>query len=147
MNLFLQLVIGGLMIGATVVIHAIFLDLIIKRASIVEKIIQHLTKNFWQPFMAGAIVVAVFCVHILHIWLWALLYLMLDCAPLDILTDALYFATVTYTTLGYGDITLEPGFRMLSGIEAANGFLLFGWTTAFIFEIISQFYRREAKSL
>jgi hypothetical protein len=80
-------------------------------------------------------------------WLWALLYLALGCAPLANLSDALYFATVTYTTLGFGDIILEPSFRILSGIEAANGFLLFGWTTAFIFEVISQLYRSEARSI
>ncbi len=147
MNLAFQLVTGGLMIGLTVIIHAVALDQIIRRAGIVERIIRRLTQKFWQPLMAGIIVVAVFAVHILHIWQWTLLYMALGCAPLTNLSDALYFATVTYTTLGYGDIILEPSFRMLSGIEATNGFLLFGWTAAFIFEVISQIYKREAKSL
>lgn len=63
------------------------------------------------------------------------------------LPDALYFSTVTFTTVGFGDIVLAPSIRMLSAIEAANGFLLFGWTTAFIFELISKIYAYEAKGL
>ena len=38
----------------------------------------------------------------------------------------------TYTTLSYGDITLSPGWRLPSGIEAMDGILLFGWTTALL---------------
>ena len=147
MNLFLLLLTGGAMVGVTVVIQAIALDFIIRHAGIVEVILKRICLPFWQPLTAGIVVVSVFTVHITHMWLWALLYVALDCEPLASFSDALYFATVTYTTLGYGDITLEPSFRMLSGIEAANGFLLFGWTTAFIFEVISQLYRREEESI
>ncbi len=147
MNLFLQLVMGGFMIGTTVVIQAIVFDVIIRHTHIAENIVKKVCRPFWQAITAGMVVVAVFLVQIIHIWLWALLYIILGCAPLANFSDALYFATVTYTTLGYGDIILEPSFRMLSGVEAANGFLLFGWTAAFIFEIISQLYKREGRSL
>ncbi len=147
MNLFLQLLIGGMMIGVTVVIQAIVLDFIIRRTGVSEHFLKRLCRPFWQPITAAIVVISVFAVHIIHIWLWAFLYRALDCAPLDNFSDALYFATVTYTTLGYGDITLENSFRMLSGIEAVNGFLLFGWTTAFIFEVISRLYKHEAKSI
>ncbi len=147
MNLFLQLLTGAGMIGVTVIIQAMALDFIIRRTGASEKLLRRLSRNFWQPLMASIVVVSVFAVQITHIWLWAILYRVLGCAPLENFSDALYFATTTYTTLGYGDIVLEPSFRMLSGVEAANGFLLFGWTTAFIFEVISQLYKREAKSI
>jgi voltage-gated potassium channel Kch len=129
MGLLLQLALGSGMIGLTFIIQAISFDIIIKKAVVAEAITRKIFKELWQPFMA------------------AMLYLALGCAPLHNLSDALYFATITYTTLGYGDIVLEAQYRMLSGIEAANGFLLFGWTTAFLFEIISQLYRREAKKI
>ena len=51
---------------------------------------------------------------------------------------ALYFSFVTFTTLGYGDITLSEGWRLLSGIEALNGLLLVGWTTALLFAIVQR---------
>ncbi len=147
MNLFLQLAVGSVMIGLTVALHAMALDFIIKRAGWVEKLLRRLAMPLWRPMTAGVIVVSVFCAHVVQIWLWAFLYLYLGCEPLKNFPDALYFATVTYTTLGYGDITLEPSFRMLSAVEAANGLILFGWTTAFIFEVISQLYKREIKEL
>ena len=50
--------------------------------------------------------------------------------------DLAYFAFVNYATLGYGDITpVEPG-RLLGPITAMNGMLLFGWSTAVIFEML-----------
>lgn len=147
MSLFMQLFLGGVMIGVTVMIHAIALDFIMKHARFAEAIIRVVFKSLWRPVMASVIVVSVFVSHIVQIWLWALLYVTVDAQSLADFSETLYFATVTYTTLGYGDVTLNPSFRMLSAIEGANGFLLFGWTTAFIFEVIAQLYEKEAKEL
>lgn len=143
MRLFEQLLIGSGMIGVTVMLHAIALDFIIRNAFLIEKRIKRATDFLWQPLMSAIIVISVFASHVFHIWLWAFLYTLLNAGPLQNFSEALYFSTVTYATLGYGDIVLGTGFRMLSGVEAANGFIMFGWSTAFIFEIISQLYRRE----
>ncbi len=48
------------------------------------------------------------------------------------------FSTVTYTTLGYGDITLPPVWRVMSGFEAMNGILLFGWSTAMFYAVVQR---------
>lgn len=147
MSLFLQLVIGGLMIGLTVAIHAMALDTIIKQARHAESLIWRLAGKLWKPVMSAIIVLFVIMSHIAQIWIWALLYLARGCAPLKGVSDALYFSTVSYTTVGFGDITLDHSCRMLSGVEAMNGFIVVGWTTAFIFEVISQLYKREATAL
>ena len=52
-------------------------------------------------------------------------------------TDAFYFAFVNYTTLGYGDILPVEHWRLLGPMTAMNGVLLFGWSTAVIFHILS----------
>ena len=39
---------------------------------------------------------------------------------------------VTFTTLGYGDVLLNERWRILGSFEAANGIIMFGWTTAII---------------
>lgn len=147
MALIMQLLLGGIMIGVTVMVHAIALDFIMKNAHVAEKFIRVGCKILWRPMMAGVIVVSAFASHIVQIWLWAFLYVIIDAQPLANFSETLYFATVTYTTLGYGDLTLEPAFRMLSAIEGANGFLLFGWTTAFIFEVIAKLYQKEVEGL
>ena len=51
---------------------------------------------------------------------------------------ALYFSTVSFTTLGYGDIVLGPDWRIMSAIEGANGLILFGWSTAFLISMMSK---------
>ncbi len=147
MNLLMQLFAGTIMICLTVTIHGATLDFIIKNAPEWGNNVKRISKNFYKPIMSIVVVLIVFMAHILEIWCWVGLYLGLEALPQNTLSDALYFATVTYTTLGYGDITLSASYRMLSAIEAANGFLLFGWTTAFIFEVISRIYKHEIKVL
>ena len=77
--------------------------------------------------------------HVFEVFLWALLYLWLvPDVQLEGLEEAVYFSVITFTTVGYGDITLEPGWRLLSGIEALNGILLVGWTTALFFSVLQR---------
>jgi hypothetical protein len=49
---------------------------------------------------------------------------------------------VTFTTLGYGDVLLTGKSRILASIQAANGVIIFGWTTALIFDFIQRIYRK-----
>ena len=54
------------------------------------------------------------------------------------LEPALYFSTVTFVALGYGDIVLDAPWRLLSAIEAANGVILIAWSTAFMFGVTAR---------
>ncbi|MNL80149.1 Ion channel [compost metagenome] len=45
---------------------------------------------------------------------------------------ALYFSTTTFATVGFGDITADPAWRMLSALQGVNGFLVIGWSTAYL---------------
>jgi hypothetical protein len=47
---------------------------------------------------------------------------------------------VTFTTLGYGDVTLGESWRLLGSFEAANGTIMFGWTTALIVAVVHRVY-------
>ena len=53
---------------------------------------------------------------------------------------ALYFSLVTYTTLGYGDLVLQDEHRLLGAIEAANGVIMLGWSTAIVVFAIQKLY-------
>ncbi|MEM9736953.1 MAG: ion channel, partial [Pseudomonadota bacterium] len=48
---------------------------------------------------------------------------------------ALYFSVVAFTTLGFGDVLLPQEWRLLAGLSAANGLLIFGVSTAFLVEV------------
>lgn len=57
--------------------------------------------------------------------------------------EALYFSLVTYSTLGYGDITLDCSYRLLSTFEAANVVIMLGWSTAIVVAVIQKEYNKS----
>ena len=79
---------------------------------------------------ASALMVA----HTMEVLVWALAYAMVGAAPAG--SDLIYFAFVNYTTLGYGDITPIQAWRLTGPMTAMNGILMFGWSTAVLFEVL-----------
>ena len=69
-----------------------------------------------------------------EVLVWSLAYAVVDAAPKG--TDLTYFSFVNYTTLGYGDVTPVERWHLLGPMTAMNGVLLFGWSTAVIFEVL-----------
>ena len=45
-------------------------------------------------------------------------------------SDYFYYSAVTYTTVGFGDITPTDRMRTLTAFEALNGVVLIGWSTS-----------------
>ena len=86
--------------------------------------------GFGKTVAMVATVFGLFLVHTVEIWTWAGAYLLLGNLPT--FADALYFSTVTFSTLGYGDITLAREWRLFGALEGVSGFLLIGWSTAFL---------------
>ena len=131
------------MISVTVVIHAVALDKIV---NLLEKIgpwaYRHFKRSWEIPLMVIT-VLGVFLTHIVQIWIWGALFYYLAPDALPTFEAALYFSTSSFTTVGFGDVYLDKTWRLLSSFEAANGFILFGWSTAFIFEIISKLYKDD----
>lgn len=72
--------------------------------------------------------------HVLEVMLWAAVYGAVGAAPQE--ADVLYFAFVNYTTLGYGDVIPVHRWRLLGPATAMCGVLMFGWSTAVIFEVL-----------
>ena len=139
-------VIGAALVVVTVIIHAIgttsWVRVIWRRytdengALRPEKSLQ---------ILIGTVLILLF-LHTLEIIVWASAYLLLlPSGELGSLEQAVYFSFVTFTTLGYGDITLTQGWRLLSGIEALNGIMLAGWTTAMLFAVVQRTWRGIAQ--
>lgn len=136
-----QLIIGTLLIGITVIIHAVALDRMMAAAEWAAPRAYRWFRMQWKAPLLVFIVLGTFLAHIVEIWLWAIFYLEIRALP-DMET-ALYFSTSSFTTVGFGDIVLDADWRLISSFQAANGFILFGWSTAFIFEILSKLYTHE----
>jgi len=74
--------------------------------------------------------------HLVEIGLWA--GALVQCGEFANFGAAFYHSAVNYTTLGYGDVVMSPSWRMLGPIEAADGMLMFGVSTAMIFAVIQR---------
>jgi hypothetical protein len=81
-----------------------------------------------------ATVVALKAAHASEVMVWALAYGAVGATPE--VRDALYFAFVNYTTLGYGDVLPVKAWRLLGPMAAMTGILMFGWSTAVIFDVL-----------
>ena len=133
--------IGSALIAITVIIHAIGTTAWVRHLSG-----KYSGTTVWNSRQATVVLVntalIVFVLHTLEIVVWAIAYqLVLPVNELASFEEAVYFSFVTFTTLGYGDITLSEGWRLLSGIESLNGILLVGWTTAMIFSVVQSIWR------
>jgi hypothetical protein len=72
--------------------------------------------------------------HFVEIALWALSFVL--CGEFSNFAAALYYSAATYTTVGDGTIVISARWRLLGPLEAADGMLMFGVTTAMIFAVI-----------
>lgn len=136
MTLAHRLALATLVVGVTVVVHLAGLAVLL---AILRRYRRASRRYLVILLNGGAILVAAFGLFALHsaeIWIWAGIYQLLGA-----FTDfehALYFSTSTYVTIGYGDLVLPPGLRILGAIEGASGIILIGWSTAFFFSIVDR---------
>jgi hypothetical protein len=72
--------------------------------------------------------------HTVEMVVWSLAYALVGAAPSG--SNLLDFAFVNYTTLGYGDVTPLKEWRLIGPMTAMNGILMFGWSTAVLFEVL-----------
>lgn len=133
-----QILIGSAMIALTVVIHTAGIIGLIVCFKVLSSRIVGKWKYIAMTRVLMITIVGIFIVHTVEIWIWAVLYRWLG--EFESLERALYFSTVTFTTLGYGDITLQERWQLLSSFEAANGIILFGVSTAFVFAAIRKLF-------
>lgn len=81
--------------------------------------------------------------HLLQFATWALLFLWLG--EFGDFQTAFYHSTVNFTSLGYGDIVMSPQWRLLGGLEAMNGVLMFGLSAGVILSIMNRIFGRHAE--
>ena len=134
-----QLLAGGIACILCIAIHAAIMAVVVRVANVV-------TARPWEraPLLLVTTMIATVSVlmvaHVLEVVVWALVYGIVGAAPAG--SDMVYFAFVNYTTLGYGDVVPAERWRLLGPATAMCGVLMFGWSTAVIFEVLRQAMRR-----
>lgn len=101
------------------------------------------------------VVFAIFVGHTICVWFYAIAYWLLthyaDYGTLyefaddhrlysGSFMDCLYFSTVTYSSLGFGDLVPKSYLRILAGIQAVNGLVLIGWSVSSTYLAMEKFW-------
>ncbi len=125
----LNLAIGAPVIFATVLVHTFGLIAI---AWVMGRVIDRfgLSGHGDKVLSITFVVLGLFLLLSIEVWIWAGVYLALGAFP-DV-EHALYFSLVAFSTVGFGDIVPVEDWRLLGGVEALNGFLMIGWSTAYL---------------
>lgn len=131
--------IGAGLVAATVAMHALgtsyWIGLLTRWGK--HRPAAHPTATTLRVLTSTVIVIVV--LHTAQIFVWAAAYeLLLPAGVFVSFEEALYFSFVTFTTVGFGDVVLSPGVRLMSGIEALNGIILVGWSTALLFAVVQR---------
>ena len=134
--MFRQILVAFVLVSINVSIHAtgmveLFKWLVRKQPKIEKKF-----GTVDNTLLFIKIFAVILALHLAEICVWAGFYTLWGI--LKDFESAVYFSIVTYSTIGYGDVTLPVGWRLLGAIEGVTGVLTFGWSTGLIFAVASR---------
>lgn len=139
MSLGQQLFWGGVFMGASLLVETVFL---VWAAAILRGVSRRLRAMSVAPGTGALILLAlafIVMAHTAQIILWSEVWMYND-AVAD-WNEAIYFSLVTYTTVGYGDVTLGPGLRVFGTFASVAGVLGFGISSAFLIALMTNLLR------
>lgn len=134
-----QLILGGVVSLVNIAVHAMAMIVVVSTARRALKWKERHFLQLWLSAIMVATVAVLLATHLVEVLVWSLTYAVFDVAPPG--KGTVYFALVNYTTLGYGDIVPVERWRLLGPMTAMNGILLFGWSTAVIYEVLREALR------
>lgn len=121
----------------TVVIHVLGLGFIGQRALRASSgVQQHRYPVTRFVIVVGTTTLLATCLHGIEAIIWASSFCALGAVP-DV-KSAILYSLNAITSYGHTSLTLEPKWQLMGALEALNGWLLFGLTTAFLFSIIEK---------
>ncbi len=134
--IWIPLAVGCSALGATILIHALAVTATVNFVRH-EVRVGRAGAGFWTDvaIVAAAILLAL-AAHLVEIAVWAVLFIV--CGEFPAFAMACYHSAVNYTTLGYGDVVMTASWKFLGPLEAANGLLLIGVSTALVFAVIQR---------
>ena len=135
MAMLIQFLVGGIVCVCTITIHSLVMSVVVSVAR-VSSTTKRSHPSLRLIITMIATVSILMAAHVLEVFVWSLAYSIVDAAPAG--TNLVYFAFVNYATLGYGDVIPVEGWRLLGPITAMNGALMFGWSTAVIYEVLQK---------
>ena len=121
-----------MVIASTTFVHGTFVAIAAALFRAAKGSAHGVLRFFRDSLVLVLVVLWLMMAHAIEIAMWSWTYMRYGL--FDNWETSFYFATSSYTTLGFGDVLAPQAWRLLSGATAANGFLLFGLSAAFLFE-------------
>jgi hypothetical protein len=129
----LPMAVGLLAVLCTILIHSVALGISV-RFFRRERKLGLVGPRVWVNLGIFVLTMSIaFTAHLIEIALWATLFVL--CGEFKSLGLAFYHSAVNYSTLGYGDLIMSSSWKLLGPLEAADGALMFGVSTAMVFTI------------
>ncbi|UCH48200.1 MAG: two pore domain potassium channel family protein [Betaproteobacteria bacterium] len=138
-----QILIAAMLMIITSIVHAGAMSVGLRSLGRIHRKDEYVSTAFRRSLVVGGLVLIMFVATVIEAGIWALTYISVE--AITEFEEALYFSMVTYATLGYGDVVLVQQWRLLSSFQAANGAIMFGWTTAVIVLAIRDISRSVAQ--
>lgn len=129
----LQFLVGAAASICNIAIHALVMLVLVRVAQRAARTSSLGPSSLLVVIMVTTVSVLMMA-HGLEVLVWALTYAMVGATPPG--ADVIYFAFVNYTTLGYGDVVPVDRWRLIGPTTAMCGVLMFGWSTAVIFDVL-----------
>jgi Ion channel len=132
----MPLMVAAVLLFGSLLVYGAAIQLIVR---VVVRLIRSGSTElgFWKETAVMAILTAITAAaHLTQIALWAAAFLV--CGLVSTWETAFYLSAQSFTALGYGDVVVSEGWRLLGPLEAVNGLLFFGVSTAVLFAIMSQ---------
>ncbi|MGA7108334.1 MAG: ion channel [Terracidiphilus sp.] len=141
----MPVVAGSIAALCTILIHSVALGVSV-RLFRRERKLGLVGSRVWVNLGIFMLTISIaFVAHLVEIALWAGLFVL--CGEFKSLQLAYYHSAVNYTTLGYGDLIMSPSWKLLGPLEAADGALMFGVSTAMIFTIAQRLMHAKFSDL
>ena len=126
----LELAIGSLLVAITVLVHTAGLIALSYGTPHAAARLHWHRHDLGRSLTMVTTVLSIFAIHTVEIWIWATA---IDwVGAVNGFQNALFISTIMFSTVGYGEITIAPAWRLLVSLEAINGFILIGWSTAYL---------------
>jgi len=138
-QLFLEFVVSTAMVFVCVTVHGFGLFSLTKALrseATIERLRQIRPLSPRGAAFTLGIVLAIIAIHGIEIWAFAAVYLAVH--AIRDFESALYFSTISYSSVGYNDTHILVQWRLLGAFESILGVILLGWSTAFFFRMLGR---------
>ncbi len=133
-----QVVLGCILTVVTTMVHAGAMLVALRILRMVHSGRRNLRSLHAKAALVAVLVLMMFLASLIEAGIWALTFVKVG--AFSSFEPAFYFSTVTFTTLGYGDLVVGDAWRLVASFEAANGTIMFGWTAALIVAFVQRVY-------